>query len=221
MPFAAVLFDLDGTLVDTERESAEAMARALAAHGVPCDQEDRDYIIGRSWVAIHARLVERYTLTMSRDELIAATARAREGVFAELGVTILQGAREAVTRLGPRRALVTGSSRVEAKQALAALGLADAFQVVVAAEDVPRSKPHPDGYLLAAERLGVAIDHCLIIEDSLSGIAAGVAAGGTVVAVAAGNFAGHDQRHAHCRIATLDELTGELVDELAARYGQR
>jgi len=216
MAIKAVLFDLDGTLVDTERESAEAMARALAAHGIVCDQEDRDFIIGRSWIAIYERLRERYPeLGWSRDELIAATAAAREGVFAELGITVLPGAREAVARFaGYPRALVTGSSRVEAGQALAALGLAGAFDLVIAAEDVARSKPYPDGYLAAARALGVAPEDCLVVEDSLAGIAAGLAAGCAVIGVRAGNFDRQDQTSAHHVIDTLDELTHALIDAM-------
>src|SRR2546423_3707809 len=94
----AVLFDLDGTLVDSERETAEAMARALArGQGVQVDQADRDFIIGRSWIAIYDHLAARYpAITWSRAEVIAATAAAREEVFAEVGITVLPGAREAV-----------------------------------------------------------------------------------------------------------------------------
>src|SRR5437870_3587651 len=95
----AVLFDLDGTLVDSERETAEAMARALARGlGVVVDQDDRDFIIGRSWIAIYDRLVARYALGWTRAEVIAATTAAREEVFAEVGITVLPGARDAVAR---------------------------------------------------------------------------------------------------------------------------
>jgi HAD superfamily hydrolase (TIGR01509 family) len=215
----AVLFDLDGTFVDSERETAEAMARALArGQGVTIEQGDRDFIIGRSWVAIYERLAVRYPLTWSRDQLIEATAHARDEVFAEMGVTVLPGAREVVPRFAHVPvALVTGSSRVEAGQMLRALGLEASFRCVVAAEDVPLSKPAPDGYLLAARTLDVDPAHCLVVEDSAAGIAAGRAAGCVVVGVRAGNFHGQDQSAAHRVIDTLDELTPSLVDQVAAQ----
>ena len=218
----AFLFDLDGTLVDSERETAEAMARALErGHGIRIEPYDREFIIGRSWIAIYDSLKTRYPhLTWSRDEMIARTAALRDEVFAELGVTVLPGAREALrwTRAHPR-ALVTGSSRVEALQVLPRIGPEAEFAVIVAAEDVPRSKPAPDGYLRAIAALGVAPDECLVIEDSASGIAAGRAAGCLVLAIRAGNFGGWDQSGAHHLLATLDELTPALVEELARDYG--
>lgn len=214
------LFDLDGTLVDSERESGEAMARALReGQGIAVEQSDKDYVIGRSWVAIYERLASRYPqLAWNRAEVIAQTAMKRDEVFAELGITVLPGAREVLawTR-GRPRALVTGSSRVEVTQVLPLISPDAVFDAIFAAEDVARSKPDPDGYQAAMAALGLSPRECLVIEDSVSGIAAGRAAGCLVVGVRAGNFGGWDQSGAHVLIDTLDELTPSLVDELAAR----
>ncbi|HET9627844.1 MAG TPA: HAD family phosphatase [Kofleriaceae bacterium] len=222
MAIRGYLFDLDGTLVDSERETAEAMARALLrGQGIAIDQADRDFIVGRSWAAIFDRLVARYPqLTWNRAETIAQTAMLRDEVFSELGVTILPGARGALawTAAHPR-ALVTGSSRVEVTQILPLIGPEAAFSLIVAAEDVARSKPAPDGYLTAIAALGLAPSECLVIEDSVAGIAAGRAAGCCVVACRAGNFGGWDQSGAHVVIDTLDELTPALVGERFAHYG--
>jgi HAD superfamily hydrolase (TIGR01509 family) len=216
------LFDLDGTLVDSERESGEALARALLRdHGIAIDQADRDYVVGRSWMAIYEQLQARYPqLAWNREEVVARTALVRHEIFAERGVTVLPGVREALrwTRSAPR-AIVTGSSRVEATQVLPLIGPDAAFEVIVASEDVATSKPSPEGYRAAMAQLGVVASQCLVIEDSRAGIAAGRAAGCIVLAVRAGNFGGWDQSGAHAIIETLEAFTPALVDELFANYG--
>ncbi|MBK9033962.1 MAG: HAD family phosphatase [Myxococcales bacterium] len=226
MALRAILFDLDGTLVDSERDYADAIAACVhRAFGIELTAEDRAYGTGRSWVAIHAYLRERHpALAWDRDQLIAATAAESQRLFAARGVSVLPGALAAVARFdGFARGLVTGSSRAEAHHMLGLLGLADAFAIALCAEDVPRSKPAPDGYLAACAHLGVAPHEALVIEDSAAGCAAGRAAGCAVVAVRAGNSHGQDQSAAHHAIDTLEQLTIDLARAVAqaavAGYG--
>jgi len=217
------LFDLDGTLVDSERETAEAMARTLSRHhAIEIEQYDHNFIIGRSWIAIYDSLKQRYPqLAWSRAEMIAKTAAMRDEVIAELGITVMPGARDVLqwTRQAHKRALVTGSSRQEVTQVLPHLGEHAAFDVIIAAEDVERSKPAPDGYQAALAALGLDPHEVVVIEDSEAGITAGREAGCRVLAVRAGNFGGWKQDHAHRVIDTLDELTPSLVEALARDYG--
>jgi HAD superfamily hydrolase (TIGR01509 family) len=215
-----ILFDLDGTLIDSERETAEAMARALERRaGIAIEQYDRDFIIGRSWIAIYDSLKARYPqLAWTRTETIANVADVRGEVLAELGLTVLPGVRDVLAWTSPlRRALVTGSSRLEVEQVLPHLDVH--FDAIVAAEDVARSKPAPDGYLTAMATLGLSPRDCLVVEDSEAGITAGRDAGCVVLAVRAGNFGGWRQDHAHLVVDTLAELTPSLVDRLGRDYG--
>jgi HAD superfamily hydrolase (TIGR01509 family) len=218
MPVRAVLFDLDGTLVDSERQYGLALAAALARGlDIHITDVERDYIVGRSWVDIYANLAARYgkALTWSRERVIEETVVERTQMNGEGGVAILPGARAAIERFAPYpRAIVTGSSHLEARECIATLGVEGVFDLVVACEDYPRSKPAPDGYLLAAQTLGVDPRDCLVLEDSAAGIAAGLAAGATVVAIRAGNFSGHDQSAAHGVVDTLDDVTVDLIRAL-------
>jgi len=217
----AVLFDLDGTLVDSERESAESMARVLARQGLTATQAQRDFVIGHSWNEIYALLQQDFgpALALPLQELIDRSAAERVHVIAEMGLTIMPGAVAAVRRLGARwpKAIVTGSSRAEARQSLEFLEIVDDFPVVLASEDYRHGKPAPDGYLGAAARLGVRPDRCVVLEDSRAGIAAGIAAGMSVIAIRAGNFAGQDQSAAQVIVNTLDDVTIELVEAVAQR----
>lgn len=220
MEAAALLFDLDGTLVDSERENAEAMAQALAGgQGIVIEQADRDAVIGHSWVQIHEGLRSRYPkLRWNQEQLISATFVCRVKLLDEVGLNVLPGALEVLQRFSELpKAIVTGSSRAEMRHALHAMKVVEKFEFALASEDVARSKPAPDGYLLAAEKLAVAPKSCVVIEDSESGIAAGIAAGMTVIAVAQGNFAGHDQSAAHLQIDSLHELYGAQIARAMVR----
>lgn len=219
MSVRAVLFDLDGTLVDSERESALAMARVLERdHGLTVSQEDRDFVVGHSWNEIYARLqtVHGAWLRWSMGELVDRTTDERAVVIAEQGMRIMPGAVDAVKRLGARwpKAIVTGSSHHEVRQALGVLGLASEFPVILASEDYAHGKPNPAGYLAAAARLDIPARECLVLEDSAAGITAGRAAGALVVAVSAGNFLAQDQSHAHRIVPTLDDVTYDFIETL-------
>ena len=139
----------------------------------------------------------------------------RASVFEEVNLKPLPGVERVFASFrNLPKALVTGSSRAEARQTLEALSLTSAFLSVYAAEDVPTSKPEPDGYLAAAKALGVPIEQTVVIEDSEAGISAGLAAGAKVVAVSVGNFSKQNQSHAHRVIATLEEFTPTLLRSL-------
>jgi HAD superfamily hydrolase (TIGR01509 family) len=212
----AVLFDLDGTLADTERQNAESVARALAAHGRQLDDEERHFVIGHGWNEIYHHLVLKGGVTLGFGELVEAAARQREKLVETEGLDVLPGAVDTVKRLSSRyrSAVVSGSSRTEVEMCLRALGVLDCFPWFIGAEDTARGKPAPDGYLLAAERLGVAPRECLVLEDSTAGIRAAREAGMRCVAVRAGNFARQPQEEADVVVDTLTDVDDRLLAQL-------
>lgn len=208
----AVLLDLDGTLVDSESVHAEAIARAMLERGVELDERERAFVIGHAWQEIYAELRVAERLGLDLPSMQAETERARRRMRDEgIHFRVLDGARELVTTLVELEiptAIVSGSSRSEIAEALELLGFGHHLRMYLGAEDYPRGKPAPDGYMAAAEQLAIAPSRCLVFEDSEAGIESALAAGMRVVATSAANrspgSAGHqDQRRAHCVVPTL------------------
>lgn len=194
----ALLVDLDGTLLDTEPVWSAA-AHALAdAWGAPWSDEDDRRIVGWSVPAVAALLRER---GVPLDEA-AVVAALHDGVAARLGGAVpwRVGARELLATARDARlglALVTMSHRRLTR------AVAGSFDVVVAGDDVTRPKPHPEPYLTAARLLGVVPDACVVIEDSPTGVAAGLASGAWVVAVDADQAVPDGERLVRATLADL------------------
>lgn len=180
---AAVLWDMDGTLVDTEPYWLQAESDLVHAAGGVWTPEDGLQLVGsgleRSALILQSRGVE-----LNVEQIIATlTDRVRDQIAD--AVPWRAGSRELLRELkdaGVPTALVTMSRRYMALDVVAALGF-DGFDVVVAGDDVQNAKPHPEPYLSAAAQLGVPIAECIALEDSEPGVASAVAAGATVFAL--------------------------------------
>ena len=181
---AAVLFDMDGLLVDTEPLWLETETGVMARLGAPWTPEDQQALLGGSMRRTVGYLLAKATRpappeTVERWMMEGMLDRVRAG-----RVTVRPGAREllaAVAGAGLPYALVTSSQRAFAEAVLGATGMT--FPVTVCGEDVTATKPDPEPYLLAAKLLGVAPERCVVLEDSPNGVASATAAGCRVVAV--------------------------------------
>jgi HAD superfamily hydrolase (TIGR01509 family) len=188
----AVLFDFDGVLVDSEPLHFRAMRAALVAEGFTIDEEEywRHLLAHDDRGAIRIAL-ERHGLPYDGARIDAVTRRKAEAFEAVLAdIAFFPGVPELVLSLSRELplAIASGARRVEIEAILEAGGLRDAFSAVVGIDDVSRSKPDPEPYLTAMRRLngrapGLQPAQCLVIEDSTTGIAAGLAAGMKVLAV--------------------------------------
>jgi len=182
--FRAYLFDCDGTIADSMPLHYKAWNRALAEYGGTYD-EDLFYAWGGKPVRkIIADLNEMQGLNMPVDVLAAVKES-----FYHAQLSELKGIPDVLEVIDAKHgqipfAVVSGSRRASVVGSLTALGILDKFEVLVCAEDYKHGKPAPEGFLLAASKLGVAPEHCLVFEDTDLGIQAATAAGMQSVLVA-------------------------------------
>ena len=214
----AFLFDLDGTLVDSERENIESVVLAARRHGAELTEEERQFVIGHSWNEIYQMVARDHALAVPMTQLIAEAVAEKRALLAHSGYRALPGAIGAVQRFARRSklAIVTGASTAEARDAITGLGITDHVAVLVAAEDYSHGKPAPDPYAQAIARLGVSAARSIAIEDATPGILSARAAGARVIAVRAGNFVGYDLSPADIVVDTLDDVTDEMCARLVA-----
>jgi len=171
----AIVFDLDGVLVDSMPAIRAYWTDWANRHGI-----SPETVVASLYLTAE-ELVRRFAPSL--DAVAEARATAEGQARMETGITPLEGGRELIDRLPPNRwGVVTSGRRVLALQHLA-LGYLPVPSVLISAEDTPRGKPDPAGYLLAAERLGLPPRECLAIEDSPAGVRAARGAGMTVIAV--------------------------------------
>jgi len=211
----AVVFDLDGVLIDSEHvwdEVREALARERGGRWHPGAQRD---MMGMSSTEWSSYMHETIGLAEPPEEINRLVVERMLGRYAD-GPPLIDGAVEAVERLAARRplAIASSSNRELIDAVLAATGLRRHFGVTVSSEEVARGKPAPDVYLEAARRLGVEPRHCAAIEDSHNGIRAAKAAGMRTIAIPNPRFPPGEEALAAADVvlASLDELTPATVE---------
>jgi beta-phosphoglucomutase len=204
----AVIFDMDGVLIDSEPLHFQSIRDILAEHGVGLTEADYfdHYIVYSDWEVMELLLSDPAV----RPGAVAAKSRryldlVRDGIPAfPDGLALL--ARTSDWRVG----LATGSMRIEAELALTQLGVRQRFDVVVTREDCTQGKPDPEPFLRAAAALGIPPARCVVIEDTPGGIRAARAAGMYCVAVT------HSCPRAQLAEADLvvDDLAGVRLEEI-------
>jgi HAD superfamily hydrolase (TIGR01509 family) len=212
-----ILFDLDGTIIDSEPAALQAILDCTGAWGVPVTKEDAATVAGKKWEVAFDLLYRKHKMPLPVEAASRAiVARFQEIVHAELKV--VPGSVEAIKDFAGhfRLAVVSGSMREDIFWALNKLDIIHHFQFILGAEDYPNSKPAPDGYLKAIQLLGADPKKTLIFEDSAAGIASAQAAGAKVVAITSTNHYGHDQSTAN---AHIEDFRGVAAGWVRAKFG--
>lgn len=216
---AAVLWDMDGTLIDSEPQWIESQVRLVEEHGGVWTRDDGLRLVGADMAATAIAL---QSAGVPDDEATIIERLTREVVQAlTTSIEWRPGAVELVRELhgaGVPQAIVTTSGREMARLVAEALP-AGAIRTVVSGDEVRRGKPHPEPYLTAAARLGVDIAECVAVEDSATGLTSAIAAGAIPIGVP------HDTAiptsREWMRVPTLAGCGLDVLTSLARRHVAR
>ena len=215
----AALWDVDGTLVDTAEQHFQAWAATARERGRPFNRDDFTRTFGRRnpeilHILFGDALVGQEALDLAdRKEALYRDATAN-------GVELLPGVQallEDLDRAGFRQAVGSSAPRANLDLILRLTGVARFFPEVIAAEDTRRGKPDPQVFLLAAGRLGIPPEHCVVLEDAVAGVQAAKAGGMKCIAV---RFVGHHSEEAlrtagaDLVVTTLEQASAETVRRL-------
>ena len=210
----AVVFDLDGVIVDSEQVWDEVRVELVHAAGLPFPPEATRAMMGMSSPEWSRYLVEQLGVPGTPEQANAAVVERMLERYAE-GPPFIPGAVDAVRRIGERWPIgvASSSNRELIDVVLEAAGLASLVRVAVSSEEVGRGKPAPDVYLEAVRRLGVDPRRAAAVEDSHNGIRSANSAGLRVVAVPNLHFPPDSESLALADVvlASIDELTADVV----------
>ena len=215
---AAVLFDMDGLLVDTEPLWFETETEVMARLGAPWTGQDQQALLGGSMERTVSYMLSKSPGSASPRQVERWMTEGMLGRLRAGRAGVRPGARELLAEVaaaGLPHALVTSSQRPLAEAVLAGTGFR--FPVTVCGDDVPAAKPDPAPYLLAASRLEVNPARCVALEDSPNGVASATAAGCAVVAVP--SFAGITPAPGRLVVGSLLDVSVATLRELAQGAG--
>ena len=219
-----VIFDMDGTLTDSHDAHYQSWKSTMDDHGIEYGATDFIRDFGRKNPEIIAENWEREGRKTPDDELARAIADEKEAAFrAIIAVRFpeMPGAREMMKRLheaGFRLAIGSSAPRENIELCNDELGIKDFLNAVVCGCDVENGKPEPDGFLLAAERLGCPPEKCIVVEDAAAGIEAAHRAGMPAVGIVSTGHNAEDLASAERVIRELKELTPELLSGLVKEH---
>ena len=210
----AVVFDVDGVLIDSEPVWERVRRTFVAERGGRWPDDAQDRLMGMSTAEWSAYLSEDFGLRLSPSQVAEGVTAAMAAEY-QAHLPLLPGAVEAVRALSARWPLAVASSAPKSliEAVLDASGLRQAFAAAVSSEEVPRGKPAPDVYLEAAKRLGIPPVSCAAIEDSSNGLRSASAAGLTVIAVPRPEYppAADALQQARAVLDSLTELTPDTI----------
>lgn len=212
MSLKAVIFDHDGTLVDSEKTHFGIWREVLSGFGVDFPEE----VYARGYSGFPTRhnartLVDTYQLDIDPEALFRLKEQKVNALLAHESFNLMPGVKEAINacrQMDLSLAIASGARRNEVANTLKIHGFTGLFDAIACSEDVAHPKPAPDVYLLALNELGLAVEQCIAVEDSYSGLQSAKAAGLRCIVVPNVYSASHDFSDAD---VIVEGLTGAIA----------
>ena len=211
---SAIIFDMDGVVLDTERLYTKAEIRLFGEYGVIIPEEDWSLFRGCAEDNFFDLSMVRYNITEDKKVFME---KGREYVKEEFRreLSFMPGFHSLIRRVQKeyKTGLVTASPRHNINFVCEMIGLDNIFEHIISGDETSRNKPFPDPYIAMMKKLDVLPINSVIIEDSIHGLRSGLASGAHVIAMA-GSVSNKDLSIAHHIVSHLDEITNDLLEEL-------
>ena len=216
----AVIFDLDGVIIDSEPLHKRAVKNALLQFGVELKDEYCNQFIGTTVVHMMDTICKDYNLTISLETLFEANKQAKEKLLKEEGYSIIPGIRTLISDLynhGILLAVASSSTKEEIESAISNLSSENVFSVLLSGTQVANPKPAPDIFLETAKLLSVDPSECVVIEDSHLGVIAAKAAGMTRIGFMNTNSGNQDLSQVNFVVENFEEVDYKFVNQVYIR----
>lgn len=213
----AIIFDMDGVLVDSEYTYFQSKSQILSEAGHEVEDSYHFQFMGATSDYMWEKMKQEFSLPLSVAEYIQQMTALRQAMIKRDGIRVIPHVQEFVKGLsqaGLKLAVASSSSLAEIKVNLAEIGLSEYFSEVVSTEEVEHSKPAPDVYLAAAERIGIMPENCLGIEDTKNGTGAVRNAGMVCVGFANPAFPKQDLAFADRVVSSFSELDADSLTKI-------
>lgn len=213
----AVIFDMDGVIVDSEPGYYKALLRLLGEFDAYVDEEYNARYFGTTMEKLFTDTIEYLNLDTTVDYCIPRFFEIYEEVIEEEGFTPIKGTLELIRELhkeGIPTAVASSSPMDHIIRITENLGIADCFHALVTGEDCEHSKPDPEVFLKAAGQLGTKPEHCAVVEDSVNGVLAGSRAGMKVLGFSNPEYGSPAHEKAHKVVQSLEEVNIDTLKSL-------
>jgi beta-phosphoglucomutase len=210
----AIIFDMDGVLVDTEPHHVKIEKNQFKMNGISISENEHQLFMGTASDAMWKKIAEKHILPKPIEELIEQNRFESLRYFSELDeIPVMPGLIDLLEKLQKKNypmAVASSSFPEIIDLILVKTGLKKYFQEIVSGEEAGKSKPNPDVFLLAAKKLGVKPKNCLVIEDSFNGIKAAHAAGMSCVAYQSPGVDPKTQKEADAVVKNFEQI--DIID---------